>query len=120
MTVSYPILPRNKDRRVKLSDENRARIQQLHSQGIAIREIARLYPQVSRRLIQFVIFPERQEKLANRVKAEKKWTYYYKRYGKDYHNKQMKKHRRYKNLIQKEGISAWRKEQRKKCSLKES
>lgn len=47
-------------RRIKLSDENKEEIKKLHKQGIAIRALSRDF-NVSKRLIQFILFPERQE-----------------------------------------------------------
>ena|SRR3990167_3560229 len=67
-------LPRNYDRRVKLTDEDRSAIQSLYRQGTGIREIARQYPQVSRRLIQFVLFPDRAAKA--RARFKKHWKEY--------------------------------------------
>jgi hypothetical protein len=53
-------LPRELDRRVKLTEKDKEDIKHRHKQGEAIRGIARAYEGVcSRRLIQFVLFPER-------------------------------------------------------------
>jgi len=66
------------DRRIKLSDDDREEIRGLHKQGTPTREIARRFiTKCSRRLIQFVIFPERDIALKATVKAEKRWLKYY-------------------------------------------
>lgn len=73
-------LPRHLDRRIKLSESDRADILLRYKNGEAIREIARAYENVcSRRLIQFVLFPERDQKLKKVVKKEKRWLKYYNR-----------------------------------------
>lgn len=85
-------MPRQYDRRIKLSDDERRAIKELQRHGVAIREIARRYPHVSRRLIQFVIWPERLA--ANRrLRDWSKW------YRKEKHRAYMKNHRRYKQTI---------------------
>lgn len=65
------------DRRRKLTDGERATIKRKHSSGQTINSIHREYPWVSKRLIQFVIFPERLKRLAENVKQEKRWNKYY-------------------------------------------
>lgn len=47
------------DRRIKLTEADKQEIKELHKEGTAIRAIARAFPQVSRRLIQYIIFPDR-------------------------------------------------------------
>ena len=55
-------LPKEYNRRIKLTDRDKETIKKIHSQGTeSINGLARLYG-VSKRLIQFVLFPERYEK----------------------------------------------------------
>lgn len=49
------------DRRKKLSDEDKKLIRTLYDQGWAIRALGRKF-EVDRRLIQFILFPERLER----------------------------------------------------------
>lgn len=80
------------DRRVKLLPEQKEIVKKLHKDGTAIREITRMF-KVSRRTIQFILFPERHLKnLADRKKRGGSKQYY----NKDYHSRAMKSHRRYK------------------------
>jgi IS30 family transposase len=56
-------LPKNKDRRRKLTDKDRKKIKQLYDDGFGIREIAKKFEKkVCRRSIQFILFPERKRK----------------------------------------------------------
>jgi transposase-like protein len=90
------------DRRRKLTPEQRREIHALYfQQGEPIREIARRFSLVcSRRTIQFILFPERLQKLQEISKEEKRHLKYYNR---EKHTKAMKEHRRYK---QKRSIEA--------------
>lgn len=55
-------LPREYDLRVKLTDADKEDMKMLHEAGIAVRAIARKYEgKCSRRMIQFILFPERLE-----------------------------------------------------------
>jgi hypothetical protein len=86
-------IPRKYNSRVKLSDDERNDIKELYKQGKFIREIARLYEhRVSRRCIQFVLFPERM------ISANKNhnWKKYY---NKDRRREEMKVHRRRKQKL---------------------
>ena len=66
------------DGRKKLTDKERQHILELAKQGVAIREIARKYAGTcSRRLIQFIIYPERDKKLKVKAKENKVWLEYY-------------------------------------------
>lgn len=87
-------MPRDKDKRIKLSDEDRREIKYLYFQNkLFIREIARLFSKkCCRRNIQFILFPERI--INNR--RYRNWRNYY---NKTKHAKNMKKHRRYKQKI---------------------
>lgn len=80
------------DRRVKLTPEDKKQIRLLYDPSSwSMRKLAARYG-VSRRLIQFVIYPERDIKL----KAERNWKDYY---TKDKQRNYMKLHRRYKQKL---------------------
>lgn len=59
----------SKDKRRKLSDYDKQEIRELYTKGEPIRSISRLFPQVSRRMIQFVLFPERVTSMCQNRKA---------------------------------------------------
>ena len=94
-------LPRDKDRRVKLTDLERVEITRLFAvEHLPIREIARRWPQISRRTIQFVIFPERyehQKRLAQEWRRINGNTL--QRYGKKAWAKTQREHRHYKQKV---------------------
>lgn len=52
------LIPKEFDRRIKLTDEDKINIISLHSKGMSQRALAR-YFNVSRRLISFILFPDR-------------------------------------------------------------
>jgi len=89
-------IPHQLDKRIKLTEEDKKKIKDLYfKKGLFIREIARQLAYLcSRRLIQFVIFPERRERAREILKA--KGQRYYKRKK---HAQYTKKHRRYKQSI---------------------
>jgi hypothetical protein len=51
----------SKDRRIKLTSSQKKFVKLSYEIGIPIRQIARIYG-VDKRLIQFILFPERQER----------------------------------------------------------
>ena len=83
-------IPRELDRRVKIPPEEHQKIRELSLQGMSQRKIASLY-EVSRRLIVFILFPERLEQLRQNKKQYK--------YPKEKHSLQVKNTRNYKKLI---------------------
>lgn len=83
-------IPRELDRRVKLPLEKHQEIRELADKGMSQRKIASLYG-VSRRLIVFILFPERLEKLKKNKKQYK--------YPKEKHSLWAKNTRNYKKLI---------------------
>jgi len=90
-------LPKGFDRRVKLTDSEREEIKRLHKEGNTIRGIARLFEKkCSRRLIQYIIYPERLEAVYRRQQENKNWLKYY---DKDKRREYMKGHREYKALV---------------------
>lgn len=85
------------DRRRKLSDQDKEDIKELV--GMAIRGIARMYG-VDKRLIQFILYPERYAKnLADRRARGGSMQYY----DKEKHTESMRKHRHYKQQLFLEG-----------------
>ena len=86
------------DRRRKLTDEDREEIQNMHKSGVSIRAIAREYEgKCSRRLIQFVLFPER--KLVSNYPGH--WKKYY---DTDKQREYMQSHRKYKKELLDKGL----------------
>jgi len=68
------------DRRRRLTDDDKDRIKKLHKSGMSIHAIAREYAgKCSKRLIQFVLFPERLEKLQTEQAKAGHWKRYYNR-----------------------------------------
>jgi hypothetical protein len=68
------------DGRRKLSDEDKESIVAKYKSGASIHSIAREFYAshgVCRRTVQFVLFPERDKKLKEQVKKEKRWNKYY-------------------------------------------
>lgn|SRR3990167_7207487 len=61
------------DRRIKLTEAERQEIRELYTEKTPIRAIARAFPQVTRRTIQFVLFPNRLKT----VNYPKHWKKYY-------------------------------------------
>ena len=79
-------IPPELDRRRKLTEQDKEQIRLLFKAGHTIRGIARLYPQVCRRTIQFAIDPER---VTTMLKG-RDWKKYY---NKEKHRLQMQKWR---------------------------
>ena len=84
-------LPKNKDRQIKITEENKQEIKYLYFKcGLFIREIARQFQKkCCRRSIQFILFPER----ITNSKRYRNWRDYYE---KTKNTKSIKEHRRYK------------------------
>jgi transposase len=83
------------DRRIKLTKKDKARVVYLYDKGVAIREITRRF-NVSRRLIQYIIFPERHARNLQQREERGGSAFYY---DKDKHKEYMKGHRRYKQKL---------------------
>lgn len=91
-------IPRSLDRRVRLTDQDKISIIFHWKQGEGIRAIARDYEGIcSRRLIQFVIFPERYQKARETFKENRKDGRYY--HGGEKWAQTMREHRAYKQSI---------------------
>jgi len=93
-------LPRHADKRVKLTEKERADIRARYRDGEDIRAIARVYAaKCSRRLIQIVLFPERGMLIAKQYKErDQAKRSYMKVRGKKW-AAIMREHRRYKQKI---------------------
>lgn len=104
MPNKYDKIPINDpklDRRVKLSEEDKKKIQREYvAGGISINGLARKY-KVSKRLIQFTLFPERKEK-AKKMFAERQKDGRY--YDKEAHTKSVREHREYKKELLEKGL----------------
>jgi len=91
-------LPKELDRRRKLTDDDRAEIFHYWSEWQSIRQLARDY-NVSRRTIEFEIYPERLAKCKEQYKERRLDGRYY---DKDEHREAMQKTR----LHRKENLTA--------------
>lgn len=81
------------DRRVKLTPEQRVEIRHMHEfLGTSYNSLARMYS-VSKRLVQFVCCPEKEEEARRRFKERRADGRYY---HKNAHNEAVKNLRRYK------------------------
>lgn len=81
------------DKRIKITDDDRQHIKQLHKEGNSIREISRIFQGIcSRRLIQLVIFPERYETIKERAKEVKRYEAYN---DKDHRREYMRAYRKH-------------------------
>ena len=87
------------DRRIKLSPNDKIRIKQYHKEGWSQRALAREF-NVSRRLIQFIVFPEKHEENLRRRKESGGSNQYY---SKEKQREYVKNHRRYKQSLHIEG-----------------
>jgi len=93
MNIDKIKLPKGKDRRCKLNDSERDEIKSMHKGGFPIRAIARKFEdKCSRRLIQFILFPERL-KQAN---TNHNWKNYY---NTEKNRQYMRNHRAYKRNV---------------------
>ena len=95
-------IPKDKDKRVKLTDDDRNEIYYRYNVigGVSQRELAREYG-VSRRLITFIIDPEKKaQNYANRIANGGSKQYY----DKDQHTAAMRRHRAYKKELYEEGL----------------
>ena len=91
-------LPKQYDRRIKLTDEQRQEIRRLYNKGLlSIRGLARAY-NVDKRLVQFILFPERHER-SKQLLAERGGAKRY--YVPEKNRKAMSNCRKYKNMIYK-------------------
>lgn len=95
-------LPKGFDRRVKLTDGDKEKIKSLYEAGNPIRGIAREFEGVcSRRMIQFILFPDRRKLVAEQYKERRKDGRYY---SKEAHREAIKSLRHYKKKLIKDGV----------------
>jgi hypothetical protein len=92
-------IPKDKDRRVKLNDEQKQAIQDMYPE-FSQRELARKF-KVSRRLITFILNPQ---KLKDNLEARKLRGGSAQYYSKDTQKAYMKTHRHYKHKLYKAGL----------------
>ncbi len=86
-----PIGTHNDGRRKLTAEDRENIIKMFKDEKMGVREIARVYEgKCSRRLIQFVLFPDRLKTLQERNKKDKHWMKYY---DKEKHKMYMRKHR---------------------------
>lgn len=96
-----PINNEKLDKRVKLTKEDKENIVDEYAKGnISINALARKYS-VSKRTIQFTLFPERREKARKQFLERQKDGRYY---NKSRHNEYMKNHRKYKKELHEKGL----------------
>ena len=88
------------DKRIKLTEADRAAIIEAHNTGASINGLAREYG-VSKRLVQFILYPERQKKNVQDRQARGGSTIYYERTE---HHEAIKNHRTYKRELREKGI----------------
>lgn len=87
-------MPRDKDKRVKLTDGEREEIKNLYGK-VSQRKLANIYG-VSRRLITFIGDENKLEQNIKRREERGGWIVYYK---KEKHTIAMKRHRQYKKNV---------------------
>lgn len=85
----------DQDRRIKLTEEDKKEIIELSERGKSQRWLADFFG-VSRRLIQFIIFPEKLAENKKRREERGGWRIYY---DKEKHAQYTRSHRRYKHEI---------------------
>lgn len=96
-----PINNKKHDRRVKLSDQDREEIRELYAKGdISQQALADKY-NVSKRLVHFIIHPEKEVAARKQFKARQKDRRYY---DKDKQRMYMKKHREHKKELYKKNL----------------
>ena len=88
-------LPREYDRRCKYSDAQKQEVKDMYKAGMAQRAIARKTG-ISRRMVSFILFPERLKLCNQQYKERRKDGRYY---NKDAWRETMREHRQYKRKI---------------------
>jgi transposase len=95
MNIDEQRIPPGKDKRVKLSDAQRAEIILLAGQGLSQRQLASQFG-VSRRLIQFILDPDKHKKNVQCRQERGGWKQYYDR---EKHAEAVRRHRDYKREL---------------------
>ncbi len=104
------------DKRVKLTDADRENVKQDYETGsISITSLAKKYG-VSKRLIQFILFPERQEKAKKDFAERQKDGRYY---DKKKHSEQVQAHREHKKNLWNKGLLKKTKKERVKMTFEQ-
>lgn len=94
-------IPTHLDGRRKIIDEQKQAVHRLyHIEQQPIRRIAATTG-VSRRSVQFILFPERLKAVQDRAKEVKRWENYN---TKEYHTPAIQKNRAKKKLLREQGI----------------
>lgn len=88
-------IPKNRDRRIVLTDEIKKEITMRHQNGESIRSMSRMF-EIDRRTIDFYLFPEKLEENKLRRKERGGSKVYY---DKDKHKESMKSYRQYKKVL---------------------
>lgn len=88
------------DRRTKIIPCQRQMIPVWWANGASIHSLAKMF-KVDRRVIQFILFPERQKKNIKDRKLRGGWVQYY---DKQYHADKQREHRQYKYKLLKNSI----------------
>ena len=93
-------LPKSKDRRRRLTDKDRAKIKEMRKDGAGIRKIARaMAAKCSRRMVQFVLFPDRLEKVKQAAKDRSQSARSYERVKGKKWARTIREHRAYKYKV---------------------
>jgi hypothetical protein len=96
------LIPKEYDRRVKLTEEDKKNIRELRSSGMGIRAVARQYEhKCTRRVIQYTLRPELKLKLGKAFIERRKDGRY--KPAKAAWAATMREHRAYKHKLYKEG-----------------
>jgi len=90
-------IPRELDRRVKYTEEDKEKVKTMYRfERLSQRAISR-DTGISRRMVSFILFPEKYEVARKQFKERRKDGRYF--YGKKWWRETMKEHRRYKQGI---------------------
>lgn len=97
---NVPINNPSLDRRVKLTEEQRMQIKEIYlAGGTSYQKLADEYG-VSKRLVMFIVNPEKEKIAKEQYKQRRKDGRYY---NKEEHTRQIKEHRQYKKKLYEEG-----------------
>lgn len=83
------------DKRTKMLPCQKERAIAMYGEGVSITQLAKLF-KVNKRLIQFLLFPERKKKNIQDREMRGGWKQYY---DKEKHNESMNEHRKRKHNI---------------------
>lgn len=93
------LIPKEYKKSAKYNEVDRLHVQKMHKEGISMHEISRTTG-MSRRMIQFIIYPERLVIAKEQYKQRRKDGRYY---VKDKHTLAIRAHRAYRKQLQIEG-----------------